>query len=80
MFYVFTSRYFEMETPKSRIAVLAILAIGYGISFVGFIQLMGYFYPIAGYVGIVLIAIIFYGPLKLKRLEREGQLAKVVYG
>ena len=80
MFYVFTSRYFEMETKKSRIAVLAILAVGFGISFVGFIQLMGYFYPFAGYAGIVLIGIIFYGPLKLKRLEKDGQLSKVVYG
>lgn len=80
MFYVFTSRYFEMETQKSRIAVLAILAVGFCISFVGFIQLMGYFYPFAGYAGIVLIGIIFYGPLKLKRLEKDGQLSKVVYG
>lgn len=78
MFYVFISRYFEMETQKSRIAVLAILAIGYGISFVGFIQLMGYFYPIAGYVGIVLIAIIFYGPSKIKKLENQGALEKIV--
>ena len=80
MFYVFISRYIPMETSKSRVVVLVTLILGYGISFVGFIQLMGYFYPIAGYVGIVLIAMIFYGPFKIKKLEDQGSLAKVVYG
>ncbi|MBS7814309.1 hypothetical protein J7560_02605 [Wohlfahrtiimonas chitiniclastica] len=79
MFYVFISRYVPMETPKSRWIVLSVLTMGYGISFVGFIQLMGYFYPIAGYVGIVLIALIFYGPFKIKKLEGTGLLAKVSY-
>lgn len=75
MFYVFISRFVEMETPKSRTIILIVLAAGYGISFVGFVQLMGYFYPIAGYIGIILIAMIFYGPFKIKKLEKEGVVA-----
>lgn len=74
MFYVFISRYVEMETVKSRVYILVTLVIGYGISFVGFVQLMGYFYPIAGYVGIILIGMIFYGPFKVRKLEISGEL------
>lgn len=74
MFYVFISRYVEMETVKSRVYILVTLVIGYGISFVGFVQLMGYFYPIAGYVGIILIGMIFYGPFKVRKLETSGEL------
>lgn len=77
MFYVFISRYVEMETAKSRVYILITLAIGYGISFVGFVQLMGYFYPLAGYIGIVLIGMIFYGPFKIRKLEKSGELAPV---
>lgn len=75
MFYVFISRYVPMETPKSRLYIIITLIGGYGISFVGFVQLMGYFYPIAGYIGIVLIGMIFYGPIKIGKLERTGKLA-----
>ena len=74
MFYVFISRYVEMETANSRVYILVTLVIGYGISFVGFVQLMGYFYPIAGYVGIILIGMIFYGPFKIRKLETSGEL------
>lgn len=77
MFYVFISRYVEMETSKSRIYILITLVIGYGISFVGFVQLMGYFYPIAGYIGIILIGMIFYGPFKIRKLEQQGELEPV---
>ncbi len=77
MFYVFISRYVEMETAKSRVYILITLAIGYGVSFVGFVQLMGYFYPLAGYIGIVLIGMIFYGPFKIRKLEKSGELAPV---
>lgn len=79
MFYVFISRYVEMETPKANIIVLVTLIISYGISFVGFIQLMGYFYPFAGYAGIVLIGMIFYGPFKIKKLETSGILPKIAF-
>lgn len=77
MFYVFISRYVEMETPKSRIYILITLGVGFGISFIGFVQLMGYFYPIAGYIGIVLIGMIFYGPFKIRKLEKSGELAPI---
>lgn len=77
MFYVFISRYVEMETVKSRQLIVITLIAGYGISFVGFIQLMGYFYPIAGYIGIVLIAMIFYGPFKIRKLENSGEIARI---
>lgn len=77
MFYVFISRFVEMETAKSRSMIIVTLVAGYGISFVGFVQLMGYFYPIAGYVGIVLIGMIFYGPFKIRKLEKSGELALV---
>lgn len=77
MFYVFISRFVAMETPKSRMVIIVTLVAGYGISFVGFVQLMGYFYPVAGYIGIVLIAMIFYGPFKIRKLEKNGELAPV---
>lgn len=78
MFYVFISRYVEMETSKSRIYILVTLVIGYGVSFIGFVQLMGYFYPIAGYIGIILIGMIFYGPFKIRQLEKRGEIAPIV--
>lgn len=69
MFYVFVARFVQMETMKANGIVLIVLAIGFAVSFVGFTQVVGIFYPIIGYVGVALVLMLLYSPIKLKKIK-----------
>lgn len=71
LFYSFTSRFSESGTKKFNIILIAAVVIGFGLSFFGFTTLISYFYPIVGYVGIFIIAVLVYGWLQM----RNGQKA-----
>lgn len=71
MFYVFVARFVQMETVKANCIVLVVLAIGFAVSFVGFTQVVGIFYPLIGYVGVALVLMLFYAPFKLKKIGRD---------
>lgn len=71
MFYVFVARFVTMETLKANIIVIIVLAFGFAVSFVGFTQMVGVFYPLIGYVGVALVLMLFYAPFKLKKLKKQ---------
>ncbi|MGB6008294.1 hypothetical protein [Castellaniella sp.] len=55
MFFAFSARFADPETPKFRIISIASTFIGLGLSFAGFTTLVGTVYPLLGYLGIALI-------------------------
>lgn len=75
MFYVFVTRFSNVSTKKGRLFIIGTMAVGYAVSFVGFTDLVGIFYPLIGYAGLVLIAMLIYAPFRLKKLKAEGVIA-----
>lgn len=67
MFYAFTSRFIKINTKKANIFVSVTLVIGFIASFVGFTGLVSFFYPLIGTLGLVLIGVLIYAPIKLAK-------------
>lgn len=67
MFYAFVARFFEMNTKKSNVAVIVVCLIGFVLSFVGFTDLVAFFYNLIGYLGIVLMVTLFVASLRIKK-------------
>src|SRR5690606_37112518 len=62
MFFAFSARFADPETPKFRLISVLSCFVGLGLSFVGFTTLVGTVYPLLGYLGIALIVgVIVYG-------------------
>ena len=61
LFYSFASRFGESGTKKFNVVLIASVIVGFGLSFFGFTNLISYFYPIVGYAGILIIAVMVYG-------------------
>lgn len=57
MYYALASRFSGGDTRRFRILLVSLALIGFGLSFFGFSTLVGYLYPIIGYVGFALIAV-----------------------
>ena len=43
------------------------MIVSFGLSFIGFTDLIAYFYPLIGYLGLVLIVVLFIAPIKMKK-------------
>jgi len=65
MFYSFGARFIQTDTKKFNIFVFITLIIGFGLSFVGFTDLVAYFYPTMGYLGLFLVAALIFASFKL---------------
>ncbi|RLL47001.1 hypothetical protein D8M04_07355 [Oceanobacillus piezotolerans] len=74
MFFSFTARFVKTETKNFKIAFSIIMAVGYLFSFVGFTDLVANFYPLIGYLGLVLIAVLFVSPYIIKKQEKQKEL------
>lgn len=73
MYYAFVARFTVMQTKKSFIFAVITGAVGYVASFVGFTDLIAYFYPLIGYLGMFLILILLYAPFKLRKMRENAQ-------
>ncbi|MCG3399225.1 hypothetical protein [Staphylococcus massiliensis] len=67
MFYSFTARFKDVGSKSFKIIYIISIIVGLIVSFVGFTDLVAFFYPLIGYLGIVLIGALIYAPFKLKR-------------
>ena len=66
LFYAFAKR-FSSDNPKHFYPVLiAAVVIGYALSFMGFKELVSIMYPILGYIGFVMLAILTIAWIKEK--------------
>ncbi|MFS0690974.1 hypothetical protein AB1K89_17215 [Sporosarcina sp. 179-K 8C2 HS] len=71
MFYAFGARFVKIGTKNFKMFVLITLLVGFGLSFLGFKNLVAHFYPLIGYLGLLLSGILiissFRLPEKVKR-------------
>lgn len=66
-FYAFVARFNTMGTKKAYIFAILTGVAGFILSFVGFIDLVAYFYPLIGYLGLLLIVILIIAPFRHKK-------------
>ncbi|MFJ8236190.1 hypothetical protein ACIQ34_10630 [Ureibacillus sp. NPDC094379] len=67
MFFSFTARFAESGTKKFKIFFIVTMIVGYLASYVGFTELVSYFYPLIGYLGIVLMFALVAAPYIIKK-------------
>src|SRR5690606_27071787 len=67
MFYAFGARFVTIGTSKFKGFVLITLLIGFGLSFLGFKNLVAHLYPYIGYMGLLLSAVLIYASIKLPK-------------
>lgn len=67
MFFSFAARFYEVGTPKFKGFLLVTLIVGYILSFFGFTDLVGYFYPFIGYLGLFLIGALIVASIRMKK-------------
>src|SRR5699024_1499044 len=80
MFYAFVARFLEMNTKKANLAIIITGIVGFVASFVGFTDLVAFFYPLIGYLGLFLIGALVYAPFKLAKDEnrkKNGDIGEV---
>lgn len=66
LFYSLARRFAGEDEKKFKILLIAITFIAFAVSFLGFKKLVAVFYPIIGYVGIVLLTVLLYGWISQK--------------
>lgn len=71
MFYAFSARFTKQGSRKSHIFIIMTLIIGFIASFAGFTDLVSFFYPLIGSLGLVLIGVLVYAPFKLKKIRNH---------
>lgn len=71
MFFSFTARFAESGTKKFKIFFISTMIVGYFASYVGFTDLVSYFYPLIGYLGIILIFALVVAPYIIKRQDAK---------
>ncbi|MDN3428071.1 hypothetical protein QL992_04155 [Microbacterium sp. APC 3898] len=72
MLFSFSARFVVMGTAKFRIFVIIVGIVAYILSFVGFTELVRLFYPIVGYLGLVLVVVLIVADIRKphKKLNR----------
>lgn len=66
MFFSFGTRFFEPKTKKFNIFVIIAVLLGFFTSFFGFTELVSFFYPLFGYLGMILIVMLIIASFKIK--------------
>lgn len=78
LFYSLARRFAGDDKKKFKILLIAITFIAFTVSFLGFKKLVAIFYPIIGYVGIVLLTVLTYGWISQKKeidLEKKRRFS-----
>lgn len=71
MFFSFTARFTESGTKNFKIFFIVTMIVGYLASYVGFTELVSYFYPLIGYLGIVLMFALVAAPYIIKKQDKS---------
>lgn len=64
MLFSFSARFVTMGTTKSKVFVIIVGAAAYILSFVGFTKLVSLFYPIIGFLGLLLVGILIWADIR----------------
>lgn len=79
MYYSIASRLTVKKPENFSKALFVLLAVGFALSFVGFETLVEKLYPVIGYVGLVLVALLLFAWLKNKgRIRQEAGRRRVL--
>ncbi|MDO5729455.1 MAG: hypothetical protein Q4P71_07525 [Actinomycetaceae bacterium] len=83
MYYALASRFSAGNRQRFRILLISLPLVGFGLSFLGFKRLVGYLYPLIGYVGLALIAVLVYSWWQSKATideesKRRGRIRRLV--
>ncbi|MFC3040815.1 hypothetical protein ACFOGI_11205 [Virgibacillus xinjiangensis] len=73
MFYSFAARFSEVETKNFKYFYTGTMIAGFIVSFLGFTELVAYFYPLIGYLGLTLIAVLAITPIRMKKMDKKRQ-------
>lgn len=74
MFYALGKRLTRARPERFHLVYIVSVLVGFGLSFVGFKALVSFVYPILGYLGLVLIAVLTTGWLKRRaRISTEAR-------
>ncbi|RWZ51354.1 hypothetical protein EQV77_16965 [Halobacillus fulvus] len=72
MFFSLSARFTKVGTPQHKKFVTIVTVAAFGLSFVGFTDLVAIFYPLIGFMGLFLIFALVRAPFIMKsRVERE---------
>ena len=71
LMYSFIARFTKPRSKNYTIMLIVTMLIGYGLSFVGFVQLVGTVYPLMGYIGLILCAGITFKYFKRKSKGKQ---------
>lgn len=71
MFYAFGARFFTVDTKAFVVFVSISLIAGFGLSFIGFTNLVANFYPLIGYLGLFLVGALIFASIKLPAKVRR---------
>ena len=69
MFFSFGTRFFTPKTKKYNWFVIVAVLVAFGASFFGFKQLVSFFYPLFGYLGLILIGVLIIASIRMKPLK-----------
>jgi len=70
LFYSFTSRFSDPGTKKFNIIMSIAVLVAFGLSSFGFTDLISNFYPLVGFAGFFIIAILIYGWVKVRKTNK----------
>ena len=77
MLYTFTARFFEVDTPRFKIAALVGGIVAFALGFVGFTELVNQVYPLLGYLGFVIFMCMAVNLVLIARRRSKGTAAEV---
>ena len=80
LFYSTARRFSGGSTSRMRLVLTGVVLVGYGASLMGFKKLIGGMYPIIGYLGIALLAVLAFGWLRERSsvLREENLRRKLI--
>ncbi len=67
LYYSIARRFSGGDQKRMKIIMIAVVTVGYICSFGGFKQLIGLMYPVLGYMGIILLVILFAGYVRERK-------------
>ncbi|WP_099157477.1 YkvI family membrane protein [Virgibacillus ndiopensis] len=73
MFFAFGARFTEIGSNKYKMFVIITMIIAFAASFVGFTDLVAFFYPLIGYLGLFLIVALVYASIKMPSAKKEKE-------
>lgn len=77
LFYALARRFSNDDEKRFKIMLILITGLGFGLSFLGFKKLVSIFYPIIGYIGIFMTALLIFAYLKERSAIKRESMKRI---